>query len=150
MGKFISGEWEIKAKGGASVEDLLQELNLCDDKSYDQTVIVCGSIDLEKKEPEEIVGDYHTLIVAASTISNGITVASILPRIDKDFKDKTKKTNDALKQLCDKEGYKFIDNDPSFYLMNGSVNDACLVSDGSPHSSLEEYQVLSLKDVIHH
>ena len=42
--------WEIKAKGGASIEDLTRELaTIPDNKSYDQVVIVGGSIDLEKK-----------------------------------------------------------------------------------------------------
>ena len=123
--------WEIKAKGGASIEDLIQEVNsLPESKSYDQTVIVCGSIDLENKETNEIIGDFQTLIVSASTLSNKVSVASILPRTDKNLEEKTKITNDCLKKLCDDEGHNFIDNDPSFYLMNGSVNDACLVKDG--------------------
>lgn len=123
--------WEIKAKGGASIEDLHQELNtLPEDKTYDQIVIVGGSIDLERKETTDIIADYQAMLVSSSAVSNKITVASILPRTDKDLKEKTCRTNTALKELCDKEGYNFIENDPSFFLMNGSVNDACLVSDG--------------------
>ena len=85
---------------------------------------------LKKKETDEIIADYQAMAVLASTISNKVLVTSILPRTDKDLKEKTKKTNNALKELCDKDGYNFIDNDPAFFLMNASVNDACLVNDG--------------------
>ena len=123
--------WEVLAKGGTSIDDLHKELSgIPESKNYNEVIMVCGSSDLESKGTQEIVRDCQAMMVSASLRAEKVVLSSILPRKDKDLKDKTRSVNEELKSLCDKEGFRFVENDPSFYLMNGKVNDACLVNDG--------------------
>ena len=123
--------WEVKAKGGASIDGIHKEVNdMQESKKYDEVIVVCGSIDLESKDPAEIIVDYKALLFSVSSIANKITVSSILPRTDKNISIKTKTANVELKKMCDMEGHNFVDNDPSFHLMNGQVNSAFLTNDG--------------------
>ena len=123
--------WEIIAKGGAKLEDLHKEINkLPEDKAFDKMVIVGGSVDLETKSDKDIIQEYQALIVSASARANDVIVSSVLPRTDKDLKTKSTKVNEAIKTMCDKDGIRFIDNDPSFHLLSGDVNEAHLTSDG--------------------
>ena len=123
--------WKVKAKGGSTIEDLHKMLNeVSDNQSFDEMIIVGGSIDLETKNKDEIVADYQALAVSASSMANKVKFTSILPRTDKNLKDKTMEVNNALKEFCDEVGHTFIDIDPSFHLMSGDVNDAFLVHDG--------------------
>lgn len=123
--------WEIIAKGGATIGDLHKEISsLHEGKTYDKVVIVGGSIDLESKDDGEIVLDFQALVASASLRSHNVTISSILPRTDKELKIKTKNVNEKLKEMCDNDGHSFIDNDPSFFLMNGLPNEANLTNDG--------------------
>jgi len=123
--------WEIIAKGGAKLENLHKEINeLPEDKSFDRIVIIGGSIDLEQKSDKDIVQDYQALVVSASTKANEVIISSILPRTDKDFKSKSIQVNEELKAMCERDGTKFVDNDPSFHLLNGDINEAHLAGDG--------------------
>ena len=120
--------WEVIAKGGASVDKLHNEINnVAENKTCGEMIIVGGSIDVESKETREIISDYQALAVSASSKTDKLKISSILPRCDKDLKQKTKEVNDGLKSMCEKDGYEFIENDPVFHLMNGNVNDALLV-----------------------
>ena len=122
---------EVIAKSGAKIEELLKEMSsLNEEKTYDKVFIVGGSIDLESKDEAEIVLDFQALITAASLRSHSVTMSSILPRIDKDVKIKTKNVNEKLQEVCNTDGHTFIDNDPAFLLMNGQPNDANLTNDG--------------------
>lgn len=123
--------WDIIAKGGAKIEDLQKEIEgLPEDKEYNEVIIVAGSVDLEEKNEAEIILDYQSLCVSAMLKSSKVMISSILPRSDKDLKSKTNEVNEKLKELCDKDGYNYVDNDPSFFLMNGDVNEANLTADG--------------------
>ena len=123
--------WEIKAKGGATIDEVHNELTgIPESTTYNEITVVCGSIDLESKDAAAATQDYQALAVSASSISNKISISSILPRTDKNLSEKTKAVNNMLKELCAREGYNFVDNDPSFHLMNGEVNAALLANDG--------------------
>ena len=123
--------WEVKAVGGATIEGIHKELNaLPESKDYNEIIVVCGSIDLDNKSVPEIIAEYQALTVSASLRTDKVMISSILPRNDKKLKEKTKGVNEGLKSMCDNDGYHFIDNDPSFHLMNGEINDACLTNDG--------------------
>ena len=123
--------WEVIAKGGAKIDDLLKELNgLPDNKIYSDIVVVGGSIDVESKDTKEIIADFQALKVIASEKSEKLIISSILPRSDKIMVTKTKELNEELRKLCLNEEMIFVDNDPTFHLMNGNVNNACLVNDG--------------------
>ena len=139
--------WDVIAKGGASIDSLHNEIcNLPESKQYSELIIVGGSIDLESKKVEEIVTDYQALI--SSSNAEKIKVSSVLPRKDKDLKEKTKCLNEQLKSMCEKDGHTFINNDPMFHLMNGNINEAFLVSDGLHLSKHGLDSLLQTCDVI--
>ena len=124
--------WEVTAKGGATIEDLHQWLTkVPESKSYKEVTIVGGSIDLEKKTAVDIVSDYQAFTVSAGLRAEKITISSVPPRNkeNKELKEK-REVNGKLRELCDNDGFNFIDNDPSFHLMNGEINEACLTNDG--------------------
>jgi ribA/ribD-fused uncharacterized protein len=123
--------WEVIAKGGATVDDLLKALNdLPDVKTYAEIVVVGGSIDVESKSVDDIVTDFQALTVSSEQRTEKTTICSILPRTDKDLAQKTKTVNDALKKACDDGNGTFLEIDDSFHLQNGSVNTASLTEDG--------------------
>ena len=120
--------WEVIAKGGATVDKIHEEINKLDeDIHYSEMIIVCGSIDVESKEVSDIISDYQAMTVSASHKTDKIKICSVLPRTDKELKQKTKKLNDDLRSMCENDGHDFIDNDSMFHLMNGNVNEAYLV-----------------------
>ena len=123
--------WDIIAKGGAKIEDLQKAIEaIPDDKTYEKVVIVAGSIDIEDKSEHDVILNYQSLAVSASLRSQNVVISSILPRTDKDLGIKTKSINDKLNEMCNKDGFTFVNNDSSFLLMNGKVNEANLTKDG--------------------
>jgi ribA/ribD-fused uncharacterized protein len=123
--------WQVIAKGGAKINDLHKALNeLPEDQSFAEIVIIGGSIDLESKSNEDIVTDYLATTVSASLRADKTTICSILPRTDKDLREKTRQVNDDLKKACDDGNVSFIDMDDTFLLRNGAINTANLVEDG--------------------
>jgi ribA/ribD-fused uncharacterized protein len=141
--------WDVIAKGGASVDGLHKEINnLAEDKHYNEIIIVGGSIDLESKEVSDIVSDFQALTVSAAHKSEKIKISSVLPRTDKLMKEKTKKLNEDLRSMCSQDGFTFIDNDPMFHLLNGNVNEAFLVEDGLHLSKHGVNSLLHTCDVI--
>lgn len=145
--------FEMVAKGGASLEELHVALNkLSEDKSYSNIVIVGGSVDLETKTQNEIVDDFKAVMCSASLRSDKMTVCGIVPRNDKkDLNVKRTEVNEELKKACDAENQTFVNVDDTFLLQNGTVNAAQLVQDGlhlskSGVDSLLEQCSIKLKD----
>lgn len=135
--------WEIIAKGGAKVEKLTQDLNdIPENKRYKEIVVVAGSIDLESKEIAEIAADYQALSVIASAKCEKLSFSSVLPRTDKKYREKAKALNEKLKAVCENDGFNFIDNDPTFLMLNGNTNEAFLVNDGIHLSKMGLDQLL--------
>ena len=122
--------WEVTAKGGATIADLHKELAGLSKGSYSKLVLVCGSIDLESKSATEVIEDYQAIVATASTIAESITISSILPRADKDLSEKIKDANADLKHVSGDIGVRFADNDGNFYVSSGSINKAMLTQDG--------------------
>ena len=123
--------WDIIAKGGAKIEDLQKAIEaIPDDKTYEKVVIVACSIDIEDKSESDVILNYQSLAVSASLRSSHVIISSILPRTDKELRAKTKNVNDKLEEMCQKDGFVFVNNDPSFHLMSGDVNEVNLTKDG--------------------
>ena len=122
---------DVIAEGGASIPDLQAALcKLPDEKKFEEITVIGGSIDIETKSTDEVISDYQALLVSTSERTEKSTICSILPRTDKNLTDKRKKTNDALKTMCEKDGHTFLDMDDTFLLRNGSANKSFLLKDG--------------------
>ena len=124
-------DWEVIAKGGATVDDLHTILsNIPEEKHFNKLTIVAGSIDIEKKKIDDIITDYLALTVTATHKADTIAICGILPRTDKDLTEKTSKLNEELRKTCQDTGHEYLEVDDTFYLRNGKVNSACLLQDG--------------------
>ena len=123
--------FEVVAKGGATVTDLNVALNaLPDEKAYEKIFIVGGSIDVESKSSQDITEDFQALAVSAALRADETVICSIPPRTDKDMSEKIQTTNNCMKEMSNAEGLNFIDLDELFLLRNGSVNKPLLHQDG--------------------
>ena len=110
-------DWEVIAKGGATVDDLHTILNnIPEEKHFNKLTIVAGSIDIEKKKIDDIITDYLALTVTAAHKADTIAICGILPRTDKDLTEKTSKLNEELQKTCQDIGHEFLEVDDTFYL----------------------------------
>ena len=122
--------WEVIAKGGAKIEDLIKCLaEMPSEKTFKDLVLVAGSIDLEEGSVADVLNSYRAFTVLGSDKAKKIKISSILPRTDKDLKEKAKSLNAKLKEMCEQDGFEFVENDLTFHLLNGEVNRA-LLQDG--------------------
>ena len=122
---------KVVAKGGAKIDEVQAALEeLADEDSFEEIIIVAGSIDIEEKAVDEVVLDYQSLSVSASNRTDKVTLCSVLPRTDKNLSEKTKLLNEKLEEVCNNEGQNFINLNETFLLMNGSPNKAFLLPDG--------------------
>lgn len=122
---------EVIAKGGATVGDINQILaSNSTKKHYKEIILVAGSIEVEKESGGEIINDFKAFSVCAADKTEKIRICSILPRTDKDLMEATVSLNKDIKDMCNRDGLQFIDNDPTFFLRNGEPNSAFLTQDG--------------------
>lgn len=126
----LLGNWKVIAKRGATIEDLHKELVGFAENSINELVLVCGSIDAEKNSVPEVIDNYKAIVTTADSIAKRITIASVLPRTDKDLKEKIGAINTKLKTAAEDMNTNFIDNDQLFYSRSGAVNKFMLAKDG--------------------
>ena len=127
----------------ATVKDLLDHLS--DETKFDEqyrSIFLCGGskscekdfdVDETKKQYKDMVAE----AVKKVHKPNHVTIASIPPRLDDpNTQNKIKSLNAALASLAADTGTKFVNNDESFVLRNGQVNDGYLQKDGVQLSRL--------------
>ena len=122
---------QVVAKGGAkidAVQDALEKLP--EEDTFNEIIVVAGSIDIEEKTVDEVVVDYQSLSVSASNRTDKLSICSVLPRTDKNLSEKTRLLNEKLEKVCNDEGHNFINLNETFLLMNGTPNKAFLSPDG--------------------
>ena len=105
---------------------------------FKQTCLVVGGNDANSPcEVQDVVDDYSKLIREAKSVSESVTVSSLLPRKGgPQLQDKIDCINKELKSLCDVSNCKYIDNDRSFKLFDGAMNDALYCPDGTHLNTL--------------
>ena len=79
----------------------------------------------------DILSKYEELIKCATEVSSSVVVSSVCPRSRGDAViERIRAFNAGLKVACDELGAEFVDNDPSFHLQDGTINDGYLLLDG--------------------
>ena len=92
--------------------------NDCDDNS-------------KHRDANDLLAEYKDLILCTKEMTKAVVVSSICPhRRAPEVLDCIGGLNAARSVLCDELGATFINNDPSFHLQDGSVNDGYLLPDG--------------------
>ena len=122
---------EIISKGGAKVDDVSKTLASLDPKKkYKEIIIFAGSIDIESAPLSDVLNSFKAFTVCATDRSDKVVISSVLPRTDKSMKDKLYELNKDLMAMCNSDGHTFLDQDPTFHLLNGDVNSLLLHADG--------------------
>ncbi|CAH1788314.1 unnamed protein product, partial [Owenia fusiformis] len=128
---------EVKCISGGKIKDVhehLSKLNKPGPKPYKRIILQVASNDASQKDakPEPIVNEYKLMVTGAKTICDEVHVSSIIPRTDKkSAQDVLAAVNAELDSLCDAdEKLNFINNDKTFRLQDGSINDGYLDNRG--------------------
>ncbi|CAH1790223.1 unnamed protein product, partial [Owenia fusiformis] len=122
---------DIKCISGGTISDAQKAL--MNNESYDKVILQIGSNDCAKGDPaKNIVDDYKLLLSGAKAISKDVSISSICPRTDnKEAHEKAQAVNAELQVLCEHtDNTSFINNDNTFILQDGTINDGFLNRDG--------------------
>ena len=117
----------LSISGGkiANVKDTVS--NVKKDEYASLTFLVGGNDIEETEDIEKIVTEYKDMITLAKEKTSNVTVASILPRIcpanTNQIMDKIDAINANLQQTCEQLSVTFVDNNDSFRLRDGTIND---------------------------
>ena len=132
---------DVKSISSGKIRDVHNYLDSCDDGIYEEIAIVIGSNDCDETsrkpgEVQDILDSYASLLLSAKDKCSSVTVSSVCPR----KKEKTQKNidlvNTGLKNLCEATECKYVDNDMSFKLPDGSINDGYLIP-GDVHLNMQ-------------
>ena len=123
----------VTTVSGGVISDIKDRVTNIKDK-YSSISIVVGGNDCDSNTaPDEIIDQYRGLIATAKSKATNVTVSSVCPRIRTDkleLNDKIDSVNAGLQVLCHDEAVNFVNNNSSFHLADGSVNDGYILADG--------------------
>ena len=81
---------------------------------------------------DELLHNYKCLVDDAKSLSEDIRVATILPRDDfQETTDRIDALNAGLVEMCTSRGLALVNNDDSFKLKDGPINDGYFLRDGT-------------------
>ena len=127
---------DVKCMRGAQTDDMCQFLNETG-RSYNQVILVAGTNNCSTDStPEEVVTKVdHIVKVAKQFSKEPVLLSSICPRTDNSsYQDKVESVNAVLSSI-ETPYLKFVNNDQTFRLQDGSINDGYLHADGLHLSS---------------
>ena len=106
----------------------------------------------DERSIPNILSKCESLIKSAQETSVSVAVSSVCPRNTPGAVIKRiNALNTGLKVLCDDLEMEFIDNDPTFYLQDGSINDGYMLPDGVHLTKAATNKlVMNLKLELHH
>ena len=118
----------VRSISGGKIADVKEEVrNVKKDEFANLTVLVGGNDVEETDDIAKVVNDYKDMLTVAKEKVTSITVASVLPRIcppnTTSVMDKIDSLNANLQETCQELSVAFIDNNDSFRLRDGSIND---------------------------
>ena len=114
--KFLSKNYNfvnVRFHRGATTEDIVDFIKPVIKKKPDAVIIHAGTNDLTNgtntmKQVREIA---KTIKEMEDSGKMGIGFSGIIQRVDRNFKDQIKETNDKLKRYCEGNGFVYVDND---------------------------------------
>ena len=121
---------------GGAIKDIQGAVDaLPQNTKFARAVLVAGGNDCDSDadthEVTDILARYQDLISNTKSRAFEVSVSSICPRRKSDdVTQRIKDVNAGLRVICEELGANFIDNDPAFYLQDGTINDGYLLPDG--------------------
>ena len=126
---------QVKCLPGSNFERITDTLKMMENSNnrYETVTIAAGGIDCSNKSKsiENIRASATTVAEQAAKISNNVVFSSVLPRHDSNTTlQKILDVNPEIEQMCNQtEKVRFINNDGSFRLSDGSLNDGFFIHD---------------------
>jgi hypothetical protein len=126
---------EIIHKPNATYTQCKQLITDRSKSSYEKETLVIGATDCEGGEPiQQLSTKVLQLVHQAKAIAplGEVCVSSVLPRLkDQKTQSRIEEMNSAIEDICNSTNTTFIENDPSFRLGDGEVNEGFLQEDGT-------------------
>ena len=121
---------------GGHVKDIHRAVDrLSDDRKLRHIILTVGGNDCDNGKDKlvmDIVAEYKDLIESSKTIASSVTVANVCPRRKSpEITERIVALNAGLQVLCSDLQVDYVDNNPAFYLQNGSFSDGFLLPDKS-------------------
>ncbi|CAH1801393.1 unnamed protein product, partial [Owenia fusiformis] len=115
---------------GGTISDVHKRLTEKADR-YDKIYLQIGSNDCKRNSDVELICEnYKMLLKGAKQCCESLVVSSITPRLDdNEAQARVEQVNGFLICHCIDEDVKYIDNDTTFKLQDGSINDGFLAPD---------------------
>jgi len=122
----------VHKHSGATFQDLCRDLDNRDlTADTSELILVCGTREADCDSAlDSVSSDIDQLLSKAKEKCTKVTVSSVLPRTDKDVKDRTDSINTLLKSKCLESDVRFVDQDQNFRYADGSVDKSSFVRDG--------------------
>ena len=123
-------------KRGGVIKDLQEVLDdLPADQPLSRIILVGGGNDCDIEgddlDVSGITAQYRDLAACAKTKAASVTIRSVCPRNKSDVvSQRIKSLNAGLKGIASDLEIDYLDNDPIFYLQDGTLNDGYLLPDG--------------------
>ena len=120
--------------GGGRIKDIHDKLDTSTNGRLSRLIILVGGNDCDGQSPStdvtNLLAQYRDLIADAKMLADSVTICSVCPQQrSAEVSACIAALNAGLVDLCCEMGVEFLDNDPSFYLKDGSLNDGCLLPD---------------------
>jgi hypothetical protein len=112
---------------GGKIKDAKDVIHNIPARQYSEIALVIGGSDCEDTTTtvKDIVEEYKGLLSVAKEKAENVIVGSILPRIcphDEDTAHRINAVNAEIEVVCEEYSLKYVDNNVSFRLQDGTVN----------------------------
>ena len=120
--------------GGGRIKNIHDKLDTSTNGRLSRLIILVGGNDCDGQSPStdvtNLLAQYRDLIADAKMLADSVTICSVCPRQrSAEVSACIAALNAGLVDLCCEMEVEFLDNDPSFYLKDGSLNDGYLLPD---------------------
>ena len=128
---------EVRSYSGATVKEIHTEMRDIKNK-YEKVIIVAGGNDCDTngdgRDISDVIVDYRELITDCKKLAPEVSVATVCPRLKGlAVTERIDALNVGLQVLCSDESCALLDNEATFKLGNGAINDGYILKKCKTH-----------------
>ena len=126
----------VKCIRGGRIHDIGNVLKKSSENYQSVSIIVrendCGNRSAAAAPVDEILTSYKETVAEARNLTSDIRIAIVLPRdVGQETSERIDALNAGLIEMCTAEGLTLINNEETFKLKDGSINDGYYLDDGT-------------------
>ena len=134
---------DVKLLKNGSFKDVRNELSSRPEAdqvtTYDEIFVSVGSQDCKMSTSlEDCLQEARSIAECSKSLAEKVTVSSICPTVKDERDERTDAMNAGLLSICSEINVRFVNNDNTFYLSNGNVNEGYMSNDGKPLMYMEQ------------